>query len=336
MRPWKDAKFIKYDNLQHWLSLRRTLGIGGSESAGILGLSPYTCAAKIFYEKLGLAPERSSNLAMVIGSESEDLIAKLWSHYDPNIGKDSIPRNYEMRKVIRKPVKLNRIVVNTGMPHLFSSTDRIFYDESGNRCVLELKTIGSWEEKKWEAGVPPHYLVQIQHYLMVLGASYAELAILSGGRDVNVYPFESSIATQQAIYEKGLQFNEWLTEARQILLNGGGENDIQHLVPGPDGSDAYTEFLREKDTADKVYISEELEATEEDFAHVRLLIEYEKRKKEADKQYQLAKQNLMQRMATVPKLNFGGGVGYITYKPDKNGNRSFNKAGIREEALLGS
>lgn len=332
MRPWSGVKFIKYDSLDEWLALRKNLGVGGSESAGIMGMSPYTCAARVFYEKLGLTAEKKASMAMIIGTMSEDLIAKLWSHYDPQIGPDSILRNQPSGRVVRKPQKLNRIVVSQAHPHLFSSTDRLFYDENGNRCLLELKTIGAWEEKKWESGIPPHYLVQVQHYMLVLGVGYAELAILAGGRDLSVVPFETSQNIQDAIVERTFAFNELLVQARAILDAGGSELDIQHLVPGPDGSDAYTDFLRERSPADKIN-TDVIEASTEDYRVLKELVAFEREQEKYKAEVNLRKQILMSRLQEANTLSFGE-VGRITFRADKNGVRSFKK-NLKEDALLG-
>jgi putative phage-type endonuclease len=333
MRAWAGVKFLNYKTREEWLALRKSLGIGGSEAAAVLGLSPYSCAAQVFYEKLGFSPQRKSNLAMIIGNEDENKIAKLWSFYDPERGVDSIPINYEANNVIRKPLKLNRIVVNTKYPQLFSSTDRLFYDEHGNRCLLELKTIRHWESKRWESGVPIHYLVQVQHYMLVLGVSYSELAILEANESMTILPFEPSKNVQETIITRCGEFYEDLQKARKILAEGGGELDIQHLVPGPDGSDAYTSFLAEKykdPTQDRELV---VEAGDEDY---RILKEYLALEKELDKykvQAELRQQMLKERMAEIPVLDFKE-YGRITWRQDKNGRRAFKKS-IKEESLLG-
>lgn len=334
MRAWAGVKFLNYKNREEWLAIRKSLGVGGSEAAGVLGLSPYTCAAQVFYEKLGLAPERKSNLAMIIGNEDENKIAKLWSFYDPERGVDSIPINYEANNVIRKPIKLNRIVVNKNYPQLFSSTDRLFYDEHSNRCLLELKTIRHWESKRWESGVPIHYLVQIQHYMLVLGVSYSELAILEANESMNILPFEASKNIQETIVTRCGEFYEDLQKARAIIAQGGGEMDIQHLVPGPDGSDAYTNFLTEKYRNPNPDPELVVEANDYDY---QLLKEYLALEKEMDKfrsQAELRQQMLKERMGEIPVLDFKE-YGRITWRPDKNGRRSFKKS-IREESLLGT
>jgi putative phage-type endonuclease len=333
MKPWGGLKFHAFTNREDWLEQRLEMGVGGSESASILGLSPYSCSAQVFYEKLGLASKRKSSLAMIIGNEDEDKIARLWSYYDSNIGIESIAPNYEANNVIRKPLKLSRIITNPKYPFIFANPDRLF-KQGKDRAVLEIKTINHWEAQKWESGVPIHYIVQIQHYMLVCEVKYAELAILESNSKIDVIPFEASKEIQDRIIEKVGAFWNDVLEARKIIQAGGMELDIQHLVPAPDGSDAYTDFLKEKyrDGAQEQDLV--VHANEED---LDTLVEYLRIKEQQDKLHRelsLREQLLRERLAEAPVLDFGDKFGKITWKADKNGKRTFKTASIRKEEVL--
>lgn len=334
MKPWSNLRFLAFANREDWLAQRKELGVGGSESAAVLGLSPYSCAAQVFYEKLGLARSRKfTSLPMIIGNEDEDKIARLWSHYDADKGVESIPVNYEAGKVIRRPNKLSRIIVNPDMPYLFANPDRLF-KQGKQRAILEIKTINHWEAQKWESGVPIHYIVQIQHYMMVCKVKYAELAILESNSRIDVIPFETSKEIQQRIQDKCQQFWTDVTAARRILAEGGHELDIQHLVPPPDGSEAYTEFLKEK-YRDGVKDTEAVvSATDADLTN---LAEYLMLRDEQDalqRQVALREQMLRERLGDAPVLDFGENFGRVTWKADKNGKRTFKISGVRKDAVL--
>lgn len=334
MKPWGGLKFLEFKNHEDWLDQRQRIGVGGSESAAILGLSPYSCAAQIFYQKLGLAPGKKTSLPMIIGNEDEDKIAKLWSFYDSNIGIDSIPVNYQNGNVIRKPIKLNRILINPKFPYLFANPDRLFY-ENKKRSVLEIKTINHWEAQKWESGVPIHYIVQIQHYMLVCDVKYAELAILESNSKIDVIPFEVSKEIQERIASSCEAFWNDVVEARKILDAGGMELDIQHLVPAPDGSAAYTEFL--KDKYKEGGSSEEnqvVTATTEDYENLSELLKLRQQQEDLERKLALREQRLRERIADSAVLDFGEKLGKITWKSDKNGKRTFKTNGIRKDAIL--
>lgn len=333
MKPWGGLKFHSFTNREDWLAQRQQMGVGGSESASILGLSPYSCSAQVFYEKLGLASKRNTSLAMIIGNEDEDKISRLWSFYDPNVGVDSIAINYEAGNVIRKPMKLNRIITNPKYPYLFANPDRLF-KQGKNRAVLEIKTINHWEAQKWESGVPIHYIIQIQHYMLVCEVKYAELAILESNSKIDVIPFEASQEIQERIIEKVKGFWDDLVEARKILEAGGMELDIQHLVPAPDGSDAYTDFLKEKyrDGAQETDLV--VHANEEDLDTLAEFLKLKERQESLHREISLREQMLRERLAEAPVLDFGERFGKITWKADKNGKRTFKTASIRKEEVL--
>jgi putative phage-type endonuclease len=333
MKPWSGLKFHAFTNREDWLEQRQQMGVGGSESASILGLSPYSCSAQVFYEKLGLASKRHTSLAMIIGNEDEDKIARLWSFYDPNIGVDSIASNYEAGKVIRKPMKLSRIITNPKYPFLFANPDRLFKQDK-DRAVLEIKTINHWEAQKWESGVPIHYIIQIQHYMLVCEVKYAELAILESNSKIDVIPFEVSREIQERIIEKVGSFWNDLIEARKILEAGGMELDIQHLVPPPDGSDAYTDFLKEKYRDGTKEVDTIVRATEEDLATLAELLMIKDEQESLQRALALREQRLRERLADAPILDFGERFGKITWKADKNGKRTFKTASIRKEEVL--
>jgi putative phage-type endonuclease len=333
MKPWGGLKFHAFTNREDWLEQRQQMGVGGSESASILGLSPYSCSAQVFYEKLGLASKRHTSLAMIIGNEDEDKIARLWSFYDSNIGVDSIASNYEAGNVIRKPMKLSRIITNAKYPFLFANPDRLF-KQGKDRAVLEIKTINHWEAQKWESGVPIHYIIQIQHYMLVCEVKYAELAILESNSKIDVIPFEASREIQERIVEKVGSFWNDLIEARKILEAGGMELDIQHLVPPPDGSDAYTDFLKEKYRDGTKEVDTIVRATEEDLATLAELLMIKDEQESLQRALALREQRLRERLADAPILDFGERFGKITWKADKNGKRTFKTASIRKEEVL--
>lgn len=333
MKPWSGLEFVNFNGREDWLAQRQLMGVGGSESAAILGLSPYSCSAQVFYEKLGFASKRNTSLAMIIGNEDEDKIARLWSFYDPNIGVESIPVNYQHNQIVRKPLKLARIIRNADYPYLFANPDRLFKNGK-NRAILEIKTINHWEAQKWESGVPIHYIIQIQHYMLVCKVKYAELAILESNSKIDVIPFEASKEIQDRIIEKCSAFWNDVTQARKILEAGGMELDVQHLVPPPDGSDAYTDFLKEKYRDGAKEIDLVTTANEEDLDDLQQYLSYKQHYEEIQRAMQYHEQKLRSRMAESPVLDFGDRFGKITWRADKNGKRAFKIGGIRKDEVL--
>ena len=63
-----------------WLNYRRR-GIGGSDVAAILGVSPFRTARDIYYDKLGVVavePDESNWVPLEVGNLLEDLVARIF------------------------------------------------------------------------------------------------------------------------------------------------------------------------------------------------------------------------------------------------------------------
>ena len=78
------VEFVDTTNLpeKEWLAWRRK-GIGGSDAAAIMGISPFRTARDIYYDKLNIAPQENSEenwVALKMGHLLEDLVAEIFSH----------------------------------------------------------------------------------------------------------------------------------------------------------------------------------------------------------------------------------------------------------------
>ena len=66
---------------EEWLAYRRQ-GIGGSDAASIMGISPFRTARDIYYDKLGLvttAEYEGNWVALKMGHLLEDLVAEIFT-----------------------------------------------------------------------------------------------------------------------------------------------------------------------------------------------------------------------------------------------------------------
>jgi putative phage-type endonuclease len=148
---------------EEWLSLRRG-GVGGSDAAAILGVSPYATAADVWLDKMGLAAEREPSERMIRGVLIESAAAKRFCQLA------------HLR--VRNPREL-LLSERYGYP-MVANLDRVVF-ERGEPGVLELKDIGDFGARHWEEGVPAYYLAQVDHYLAVTGYRFAHVAGWVGG-----------------------------------------------------------------------------------------------------------------------------------------------------------
>lgn len=155
-----------------WLDQRRK-GVGGSDVASIMGLSPYRGAYEVWAEKSGLieAPDISDKPAVVWGNILEPIVGE---HY---------AENHPDREVRR----LNAVCQSIERPWAQASLDYEVKDPELGWGVLEIKTAGQRSEGKWDDGVPLFYQTQVVHYLSVTGRPFADVAVLIGGQDYREY-----------------------------------------------------------------------------------------------------------------------------------------------------
>jgi putative phage-type endonuclease len=243
------------DNRDQWLEMRRR-GIGGSDSAAIVGLNPYSSKLAVYADKLGLVPEREDNEAMREGRELEDYVAKRWEE-----------------KTGKKVQRLNAMLINEEFPWAIANLDRKVV---GERSFLEIKTTSAWNKADFANGeIPPTYYCQVQHYLAVSGYEKAYLAVL---------------VLNKAFYTFEIDRNEKeidaLMEAERIFW----EEHVQKQVPpDPDGSESSMAVLDSKVFVDDTEFMPDAEGLFEQLERVQGMIKEYEDEKDALKQAIIAR-----------------------------------------------
>lgn len=149
-----------------WLAERRT-GIGGSDVAGILGLSLWTTPLAVYLDKIGQAPETDDNAPMKWGRYLEPVIRQAYS--------DETGRTVRTMGMIRHPVR----------EFMLANIDG-FTDDGRLLEVKTARTAEGWGEVGTDQ-IPTPYMLQVQHYLEVTGFEFADVAVLIGGSDFRIY-----------------------------------------------------------------------------------------------------------------------------------------------------
>lgn len=105
----------------------------------------------------------------------------------------------------------------------------------GEKAILECKTTSEYNLKEWENDeIPADYIVQVQHYLGVLGPEYkkAYFAVLIGGNKFVWKEIERDDELIEMIFTAEVEF--WNT----AVLGG--------VAPALDGSSAAEEYLKKR------------------------------------------------------------------------------------------
>lgn len=148
----------------------RAGGIGASECAAVLGISPYQTAWELYHRKLGLLPPVEESDAMHLGNLMEPVLASLYSRRTGSL-------------VVNQQVR----VECPDHPFIRATLD----GQAEDGRLVEFKHVGSRMAGEWgDEGTdeaPAHYLCQVHHQMLAAGANAADLAVLIGGQDFRVY-----------------------------------------------------------------------------------------------------------------------------------------------------
>lgn len=315
-----------------WLAFRKN-GIGASEVGAVMGLNPWKSNIELFYEKIGDGLEfKVENMAMFMGKEQESFIANLWQYWAGD--QESLMQNFRKGLLQRKCRRVNAYVQNPKYPWLFVSLDRVINRQKDKEeGALEIKTISGYEAERWEVGIPPSHVVQVQQQLVVCEFPWGELATLKDGRTFDVVPFDEHKNIQEGILEHTEDFWKRVLRAREVVTKRfeGSRTfnqrqvdecnaELQELEPPPDNSEAYGRFLKEKyniaEPGVRLGTPEQL-----NFAQMHKAGKEEIKKMEENiRLYENTLKNDLKEGAD--KLDFGKD-GYVSWKTNVNGSRVF-------------
>lgn len=158
-----------------WLNYRRQ-GIGGSDVAAIMGVSPFRTARDIYYDKRNIAavePDESNWVALEVGHLLEDLVARIFQ-------KKTGFRVYQIKKMFYHP------------HHKFMLADVDYFVElpDGSTAILEIKTTNYNAKDNWWLGeheiVPEYYELQGRHYMAVMDVDRVFFCCLYGNTEDEV------------------------------------------------------------------------------------------------------------------------------------------------------
>ena len=182
---------------------RRRSGIGGSDIAAIIGISPWRTPRDIYLDKKGLVEQQEETDAMYWGTTLEDIVAKEYA-----------------KRTGRKIQRCNQQLQHPDYPFLIANIDRAVYDENGKKPVvkgrlvtsriLECKTASQYAAQEWgESGsnqVPEYYKAQVLWYMGITGARVCDVAVLIGNRDFRMYTVERDEAVISYLFQEGITF----------------------------------------------------------------------------------------------------------------------------------
>lgn len=219
----------KEDRDREWLAFRRK-GIGGSDAAAILGVSPWTTPYDLWQDKTGARPH-------------EDIS-----------GKWAVQRGKALEPVIRKWVRDHHIadgwtvtdgsfktLISKARPFMLADLDGVIeapnYRTPG---VLEIKTASSerdWIKPDGGLQIPLYYLTQVTHYLAVTGWQWGEVCVSFDRGDPVEIMFTRNDDDVRSLIETERAF--WVNNVvRNVPPAPVSELEVKEQYPQADDNDA--------------------------------------------------------------------------------------------------
>jgi len=178
----------------------RFQGIGGSDVAAMLGLSPWRTPMSLYLEKVNHLVDENQNLFMELGHDLEPIVAK-----------------YFEKKTNKKCELAEETIIHPEFKFMLANVDRRIADEN---ALLECKATGELTKSKgWgDEGtdeMPQHYLLQIAHYAMVCNVEIVYLAAMSWGREVKIYTYQRNHKLEAKLLQREKDF--WLNHIEKRI-----------------------------------------------------------------------------------------------------------------------
>jgi len=170
----------------------RTLGIGASEAATLLGLNPWKGLLQLYAEKSGAAapPDLDDVELVQWGNRLEPVIIEAY-------------RDRTQRFVDRGGLLLR----STRYPFALATLDAwTCTDEVGNYWPLEIKTTGASRGDEWANGPPENYRIQIHWQMLVTDKPRATIACLIGGQKLVWCDVERDETLIRRLVHHGVEF----------------------------------------------------------------------------------------------------------------------------------
>ena len=156
---------VDFKNHDEWLK-GRTMGLGGSDAAAIIGRNPWKTNVQLWEEKTGrsIPTDISGKPEVIYGKKAEAPLRELFILDYPEY--EVYYKEYEG-------------LYQKDYPFLKASLDgELIEIESGRKGIYEGKTtniLQSMQREKWNDQIPYNYFCQVLHYFIVTGYDFAIL-----------------------------------------------------------------------------------------------------------------------------------------------------------------
>ena len=217
---------------EQWLEYRRK-GIGGSDAAAVLGISPFRTGRDLYYDKLNIvtADDAENWVQLEVGTLLEPLVAKIFAY----------KTGY---KIYRRPFMFQHPLY----PWMLADLDYMVELPDGTTAILEIKTTNYNAKDNWwyngEEIVPIYYESQGRHYMAVMNIDRVYFCCLYGNSEdeAMIRRIDRDMAYEEELIalERDFWENHVLTKTPPPYVEADGDLILESLRRklGPADKDA--------------------------------------------------------------------------------------------------
>ncbi len=212
-------------NREQWLQVRRG-GVGSSDAAAAVGLSPHKSQLQLWMEKTGRA-------GMLPATETDDdMSPTYWGAL-----LEPIVAAHYTRRTGNRVRRVNAVLQHPLCPWMLANIDREVMGAPDVQ-ILECKTAGIQGAWLWRDGVPEYVQLQVMHQLAVTGKQAADVAVLIGGQELQIYRIERDEAMISQLATLEWMFWDYVERDEQPPADGSESADaaLRALYPRDSGA----------------------------------------------------------------------------------------------------
>jgi predicted phage-related endonuclease len=223
----------------------RRKGIGGSDIAAVLGLSPYKSPLDLYLEKRGLWQDEAAGEAAYWGTVMEPVLAREFVRRtgrsmlrrEPGRGDVEIGPDYEIVQDPSEPWDILGTLTHPKYPWARCHLDGVVLDGVAPCAVWEGKTASEYLSGLWgDPGtdeVPESYLVQVQWGMWLADLEVAHVSPLIGGNRFGQYVVHRDEGLISMMVERAAEFWERVQTGNAPAPEPGerGKESLARLYP---------------------------------------------------------------------------------------------------------
>jgi putative phage-type endonuclease len=210
---------------EDWLEVRKS-GIGGSDAAAAVGLSPYMSPLELWLVKTN----RGSSLPQPDSDDTSEPV------YWGQLLEPIVAASYT-KQTGNKVRRVNAVLQHSSIPWMLANIDREVVGMPDVQ-ILECKTAGEFGARLWRDGVPEYVMLQVQHQLGVTGKQAADVAVLLCGQKLEVHRIQRDDALIARLIELEAAFWRYVETDTPPPADGSESADraLRCLYPGTGGT----------------------------------------------------------------------------------------------------